>query len=89
MINNFYKEFKVRDYLERNVNIELKGTLDCSLGTNPFVKNGYIDPNYNKLKNKLMEVIKKDIGIQLNTRNISFGSWHNGDFEEFMPIYNR
>lgn len=89
MINNFYKEFKVRDYLENNTNINLDKALDCSLGTNPFIKNGYIDPNYNKLKNKLIDIIKEDIGIQLNKSNISFGSWHNGDFEKCMSIYGR
>lgn len=89
MINNFYKNFKVRDYLESNENIQLNNAVDCSLGTNPFIKSGYIDPSYSKLKSKLIEVIKEDIGVQLSMSNISFGSWHNGNYTKFMSVFNR
>lgn len=40
MINNFYKNFKVRDYMneEQNSNALNKKLIDCSLGTNPFLE---------------------------------------------------
>ena len=89
MINNFYKELKIRHYLENNDNLESKKAIDCSLGTNPFINSGYIGPNYSKLKNKIIEVIKEDMDVSLNIDNISFGSWHNGNIKKFVSIYDR
>lgn len=77
MINNFYKEFKIKDYLEDKVVLK-KNTIDCTLGVNPYIDSNYIDPTYPKLKNKLIEVIKEDTNKLLNTNNISFGTGSMG-----------
>lgn len=77
MINNFYKDFKIKDYLEDEVVLK-KETIDCTLGVNPYLDSNYIDPKYLKLKNKIISVIKKDIGKELSTDNISFGTGSMG-----------
>lgn len=75
MISKFYEDFKVRDYLDDDENFCTKKKLmDCSLGTNPFLKGKYIDPEYNKLKSKLINVLNEDMGVILARENISFGS---------------
>ena len=78
MISSFYKNFKIRDYMGDEVLIRNKKTIDCSLGTNPFIKRGYMDSNYNKLKSIIIKFIEKDFSISINSNNISFASWHNG-----------
>ncbi len=80
MISDFYENFKIRDYMGEEGFIKNRKTIDCSLGTNPFIKGGYIDPSYNELKSIIRKVIEKDLYISINYRNISFASWHNGSY---------
>lgn len=77
MINNFYKEFKIKDYLEDEVVVK-KHTIDCTLGVNPYIDTNYMDPTYPKLRKKLLEVIKQDTNIKLLPENISFGTGSMG-----------
>ncbi len=39
MIDSYYKNFKIRDYMDENSLKDClsKKVLDCSLGTNPFI----------------------------------------------------
>jgi len=78
MINSFYKNFKIRDYMGEEDFYKNRKTIDCSLGTNPFVKGGYIDPSYNKLKKYIKNAIKEDMKLDINYSNISFSSRYNG-----------
>ena len=87
MINEFYKTYQIKDYLESTENINPRDYIDCSLGTNPFIHSGYIDPSYPKLKQKLIEIIKEDMDINVTAKNISFGSWHYGNHQKFMSVY--
>lgn len=45
MIDEFYKNFRVRDYMNEEVlkNISSKNIIDCSLGTNPFINEKIIE----------------------------------------------
>ncbi len=90
MISEYYKKFKVKDYMEE-IKISKK-SLDCSLGTNPFINKGTIKKCINKsksvinryplneyelLKQKLVDFYHFNPNIELE--NIAFGSWHNGN----------
>lgn len=45
MINEFYKNFRVRDYMNEDVlkSVSSKNIIDCSLGTNPFIDEKIIE----------------------------------------------
>lgn len=49
MIKDFYKNFKVRDYMENEGYVE--SILDCSLGTNPFIEDKDIKKYISKFIN--------------------------------------
>ena len=88
MINEFYKEFKVKDYIEsQKLNISSK--IDCSLGTNPFLddnmiqkyvkyasslSNQYAVNGYDNLKNVLINFYSNILSKNIGKNNISFGS---------------
>lgn len=70
MIDKYYKNFKVRDYMnEEELTSDLNGELiDCSLGTNPFIEDSMIkkyveDSSYeiNKYTTKQYELLKEEL----------------------------
>lgn len=73
-IDEFYKNFKVRDYVEDNFKELPKKVLDCSLGVNPFQKNNneYPDIQYTRLKKCLLKKFS-EINNTLKEENIAFG----------------
>lgn len=91
MIDEYYKNFKVRDYMNEEA---LKGCLstnkiDCSLGTNPFIKenvikqyiseasseiNKYPSLQYELLKEELLKFWKEYLYAKINKENIAFGA---------------
>ncbi len=90
MIKQFYKDFKVRDYMGEEEKIDYSSkVIDCSLGTNPFldkklisqyVKNGYSEINkyptngYDRLKKELVHFWKIKNNCKINEENIAFGT---------------
>ena len=44
MINEYYKNFRVRDYMNEEIlkSIQANDIIDCSLGTNPFINENII-----------------------------------------------
>ena len=70
MIDKYYKEFKVRDYMDEEglSNSLRKDIIDCSLGTNPFIEENLIN-NYlmestceiNKYPSLQYELLKKEL----------------------------
>lgn len=89
MIDRYYKEFKVKDYMENEIINNDKKFIDCSLGTNPFISkrriqkyikkssslcNKYAVDGYELLKEELLNLYKNNINYNVNKDNISFGS---------------
>lgn len=92
MIDEYYKKFKVRDYMnEESLQINLlgKNIIDCSLGTNPFIKedmikkyltdcsfeiNKYPSLQYELLKEELLDFWKEYLYCNIDKNNIAFGS---------------
>lgn len=88
-IEEFYSNFKVKDYVEDNFKNIYKNVIDCSLGVNPFERkrkniicflekvNEYPSIDYKELKKILL---KKYITINttLNKENIAFGQGSMG-----------
>lgn len=73
MIDNHYKYFTVRDYLEDTIE-KSNDSIDCTLGVNPFIDENYTDPKYNNLKQKLIQSIYEDTQVLLRKDEISFSS---------------
>ena len=44
MINEYYKNFRVRDYMNEEIlkSAQANDVIDCSLGTNPFMNENII-----------------------------------------------
>ena len=91
MISKYYKDFRVRDYMENELlSNELTGKMiDCSLGTNPFIDesfiqkhvakgscelNKYLTSGYENLKEELIKYWKKYLQPGVDVNNISFGA---------------
>lgn len=91
MIDKFYKSFKIRDYMDDNVlkNQSSCDLLDCSLGTNAFIDNNFINEfilksnyeinkypiiEYELLKQELLKYWNNYSQYKLTINNISFGS---------------
>jgi histidinol-phosphate aminotransferase len=91
MINEFYKNFRIRDYMQ-NEGIWKEDTnriIDCSLGTNPFIKDEFIKKlilkgsccinkypvfGYEMLKEELIRFWKDYLYMGVNTENLAFGA---------------
>ena len=73
MIDNHYKNFQIRDYLEDTIETN-ENVIDCTLGINPFIEENYIDPEYNGLKQKLIQSIYEDTQVLLRKDELSFSS---------------
>ena len=100
MVKEFYKNFKVRDYMENEGKVE--SVLDCSLGTNPFIEekdikkyiskatciiNEYPVNRYNELKDVIVDIWNKNTDANINAKNISFGAGSMGilrNLSEFL-----
>ena len=90
MIKQFYKDFKVRDYIGEEEKSDISSnTIDCSLGTNPFlneklinqyIRNGHSKINaypingYDMLKKVLIHFWRDRNGCKVNEKNLAFGS---------------
>lgn len=89
MINQYYREFKVKDYMENEITKNNQKFIDCSLGTNPFIKkrriekyikksksviNEYPINEYILLKKELLKFYKDNLNENVDSDNISFGS---------------
>lgn len=92
MIDEHYKKFKVRDYMNAEslqMNLLDKKIIDCSLGTNPFIKedqlkeylincnfeiNRYPSLQYGLLKEKLLDFWREHLYCNIDKNNIAFGS---------------
>lgn len=89
MIDNFYKDFKIRDYMDSEDLKEQENYLDCSLGTNDFINgdiirkyivkcnyelNKYPIVEYELLKKELFNYWKEYNCNNISTDNISFGT---------------
>lgn len=91
MIDKYYKMYKVRDYMNEETlkSCLSENTIDCSLGTNPFVKanlikqfikesnseiNKYPCIQYELLKEELLIFFKDYLQDSVNKDNIAFGS---------------
>lgn len=70
MINEFYKQFRVRDYMNEEVLKKCSSTniIDCSLGTNPFIEGDMIKKyigdycsEINKYPSIQYEILKKEL----------------------------
>jgi histidinol-phosphate aminotransferase len=103
MIQQYYRDFRVKDYMENEgISNELSNkTIDCALGTNPFIEdsiirksiqnsdceiNQYPINGYNRLKEALLELWKYDSNIDINIENISFGSGTMGILRNISEI---
>lgn len=90
MINKYYRDFRVRDYMDNEfLSSELSSKMiDCSLGTNPFIEESYIQKytiqgscelnkypslGYEILKEELLKFWKKHLEPGVDKNNISFG----------------
>ena len=89
MIDEYYKGFKVKDYMKNEKINNVKKYIDCSLGTNPFISkrriqnyikkakslsNEYALNEYEVLKDELLNFYKDIIYKDVNKDNISFGA---------------
>lgn len=91
MIDEYYKNFKVRDYMNEETlkNCLSKNTIDCSLGTNPFIEesmmkkyilecsseiNKYPSLQYELLKEELLKFWKEYLYNNVDKDNIAFGA---------------
>ena len=89
MIDEFYKNFKVKDYMENEKTNIKKDYIDCSLGTNPFISsrkiqkyikksksltNEYAINGYEELKGELLNLYRNILYENVGKDNISFGS---------------
>lgn len=88
MINQYYKNFKVRDYMNNELltNNFSGEMIDCSLGTNPFIEEGLIKKyliesncEINKYASVQYELLKEELlkfwkADNLSKDNIAFGS---------------
>lgn len=100
MISQHYKDFKVRDYMNENVlkNNIFSSLIDCSLGTNPFIKEDmikkYIDEckyEINKYPSLQYELLKDELYnlwkiYDITKENISFGSGTMGILRNISEI---
>lgn len=89
MISEYYRNFKVKDYLPDTIEYDSKKVIDCSLGTNPFIEKRLIDKyikkinrnvneypinSYGILKSELLKFYEEILDKDIDEHNISFGS---------------
>lgn len=89
MVDEYYKKFKVKDYMGEEENSNRSKVIDCSLGTNPFISkkrikkyakkasfatNEYVLNVYDLLKHEILKMYKEVLNKDINEQNISFGS---------------
>lgn len=90
MIDKYYKEFKVKDYMDNELNMPKgKDVIDCSLGTNPFITeekikeyiktsksyiNEYHSNEYATLKEAILNRYASILDKSISVKNIAFGS---------------
>lgn len=89
MIKDFYKNFKIKDYMDNELKEKDIDYIDCSLGTNPFIEkkrvikyikranftpNEYVSNEYLLLKETLLNMYKPYMVDSVDKDNISFGS---------------
>ena len=89
MIKDFYKKFRIKDYMDNELKEKKIDYIDCSLGTNPFIEkrrvieyikkadftpNEYVSNEYLLLKEALLDMYKTYVVDSVNKDNISFGS---------------
>ncbi|MBQ8131342.1 MAG: pyridoxal phosphate-dependent aminotransferase [Bacilli bacterium] len=85
MIEDHYKYFRVRDYLEDTIETG-SNSIDCTLGVNPFIEENYTDPKYNHLKQKLIQSIYEDTQVLLRKDELSFSSGTMGIIRTICTI---
>lgn len=88
MINEYYKNFRVRDYMEDETlgKSSFVNAIDCSLGTNPFIEDSMIKKyllecncEINKYPSLQYELLKEELlkfwkEYFVDKDNIAFGS---------------
>lgn len=97
MIDKHYIDFKVRDYMDdEELKIGLSSDLiDCSLGTNPFINDGFMrnyiqnsNSEINKYPSIQYDLLKEELANIWNTskENIAFGSGTMGMLRNVCEI---